>query len=405
MPPAKYSTIDAGGVNFQLSQTELKQIKTLVDEMKKLKTLYEAQMKVQDKMRKVQKEIVSGDKLETQYQRDRLKTLQNIYNRMKAINQESLETLKRENPHIPRTAPMGGASAGRYNYSPADAEAVANAKKQEANYGQKLISIYDRLKKSYAYQLFYFSAASVLVAGMLSNSKVWSHFMDIIGSALGFIMDMLLVSIIPWVVQLVNFLFMVGEAISKLPDWFKQVVVLIGLFVAGLMAIKVYTAISETLAAIKAIGAAAGVAKGAEGVGGLAEAMKGLPLLTTLTISVKVLGMEALGYLASFVSTKLPIMAAELGPIVGAYMATQTPSYQAEYKKNTGMDYNTPYSEWAPQQQEAANKKNYDPWSRGDTAASPIINVSIAGEAISQAFLTVSRYQQQVNNFFGGGTQ
>lgn len=386
MPPAKYSTIDAGGVNFQLSQTELKQIKTLVDEMKKLKTLYEAQMKVQEKMRKVQKEIATGEKVETEYQRDRLKTLQNIYNRMKAINQESLETLKRENPYIPRTAPMGGESKGRYNYTPEDADAVANAKRQEVNYGQKLIGIYDRLKKSYAYQLFYFSAASILVAGMLANSKVWSHFMDVIGSALGFIMDMLLVSIIPWVVQLVNFLFMVGEAISKLPDWLKQAIFLLGLFVAGLLAIKVYTAITETLAAIKAIGAAATVASGAEGVGGLATALKTISAMSALDIVIT----------ASLVGTAAYLLMSLVGHAGGL---EQRINAQGLIETRTGKYGQGPEEGWSPPQQ--GGIQFAQPTGQGGDT---IVNVSIGGKAIDPSLIEFTRTQQLQNNFYGGGT-
>lgn len=386
MPPAKYSTIDAGGVNFQLTQTELKQIKTLVDEMKKLKTLYEAQQKVLKKMGEVRKEIVTGEKKDTQYQRDRLKVLDNIYNRMRSINQQSLETLKKENPYIPRTGATG-TSQGRYNYRPEDAEDTANAKGREVQYGSKLIAIYDRLKKSYAYQLFYFSAASILVAGMLANSKVWSHFMDIIGSALGFIMDMLLVSIIPWVVQLVNFLFMVGEAISKLPDWLKQVIFLLGLFVAGLLAIKVYTAIAETLAAIKAIGTAAGVATGAEGVGGLATALKTLSAMSALDIVIT----------ASLVGTAAYLLMSLVGHAGGL---EQRINAQGLIETRTGKYGQGPEEGWGEGQQ--GGIQFAQPTGQGGDT---VVNVSIGGKAIDPAFIEFTRTQQMRNNVYGGGTQ
>lgn len=385
MPPAKYSNVDAGGVSFQVTQNELKQIKTLVVELQKMKTLYEAQMKIRDRIWTVQKETMSGQKLDSHYQRERLRTLENIYKRMRLINEESLETLKRENPFIARSP--AGESKGRYNYTPADAETTADAKRVEAQYGQKLIGIYAQLKKSYSWQLLYFAAASILIAGMLANSKVFGHFMDVIGSALGFIMDMILISVIPYVILLVKWLFDVGNMIAGWPDIAKVAMVSVGLLLGLFAGVKIVLWIGEVATAIKLIGTAATVASGAEGVGLLSAALAKLPTVATIVISIKIIGMEILGYLAAFATTTLPSLAGQFGPMVGAFMATQTPEYKAEAQKKfdelygeryPGVRYDTPAKEWPEGLIREMQRRNSAQWVQNTT-------IIIDGKAIDES--------------------
>ena len=85
--------------------------------------------------------------------------------------------------------------------------------------------------------MLYFVTLAGVVALMARNSQVLSHFFDIIGSALGFVLDMLLIGLIPEVVFLVTKLFELGGFLAGLPDLAKVAILGLGLAFLGLMSV------------------------------------------------------------------------------------------------------------------------------------------------------------------------
>jgi hypothetical protein len=121
------------------------------------------------------------------------------------------------------------------------------------NAKEKEVKTLDILKKKYAWQLLYFTAVATLFALMLGNSKVLGAFTDMIGAGLGFILDMLLVSLIPAVVVFVDWLFKIGKFFSDLPDGMKLAILAIGAIFSIIELEKFYNKVNDIITALKTI--------------------------------------------------------------------------------------------------------------------------------------------------------
>ena len=262
--PAKYTGLNVGGVEIQLTATELKVLGKYVEELKKVKTLKEGIRKL-DKIRKqVIKDDEEAGKAETKAAEKRAETLRDIVKTMKYIQ----------------------------TFRSALQASIPNIEEKQVKEQEKEVTMLDLIKKKYAFQLLYFGALAMLIHETLSNSKILNVFFDIIGSALGFILDMLLVSLIPAIVWFVTWLFDIGQWFSTFPDWAKIATLALLTFFSTIGALLFYGVLKTIVAEIVKIGAESVIAKAA--VKGIGDAVAGLGSGAVFTLSVKVIGLELL---------------------------------------------------------------------------------------------------------------
>jgi hypothetical protein len=282
-----------GGTEVLLSASELKALGKLTDVLKQQKSLFDAQLEIRKKLYTIEVKQAFSGKAETKNYQDRLKLIGKIDEKMTQMGKDYADSIMRG--IIPRTSgPKYNVGAGDREYNKATAmsgdaqwEAATGSKRVENQ--RKEVGLLDVLKKKYAWQLLYFTALAGLFTGMVANSKILQHFQDVIGAGLGFILDMLLVALIPAVIVLVGWLFKIGEFFSGLPDVAKLAILAVGVLFAMFTGAQATMWLAEVASGITGIGTAASTAAGAGGVGALSVALSALAGLAAGGIVVKIL--------------------------------------------------------------------------------------------------------------------
>lgn len=216
-------------------------------------------------------------------------------------------------------------------YYTALAEAVKDQKEYEKSIAAENKKSDERKKKS-AWQLFYFATAAVVLGMMVNNSKVASHFFDILGASLGFVLDMMLLNAIPWILEVVNALFGLGEWIAGLPEPIKDVIA----FLTLLIGVGILIGIGKLMLGFLGIGAAAegaaGTAAAGTGIAGLIAKLTALtsaPWILTLTgVGAGILGGLSIGFIQDLLRGGMKSMYMAMGmpePLAALQAGLTTP--------------------------------------------------------------------------------
>jgi hypothetical protein len=126
----------------------------------------------------------------------------------------------------------------------------------------------DIFKKRYSWMLIAFTAIKDLFGVIGRDSKIANTIFDLIGQAVGFIVDMLLIDFLPIFITFVEWLFGVGEWVSRLPTWVKGVIIIVGalaIALAAIFAVAITTGIATLGLSILGIGTAGTTAAGGLG--------------------------------------------------------------------------------------------------------------------------------------------
>lgn len=235
MAPPKISSADVGGVEVQLTAGQLKAAQPIIRALKEIKLIKDQIVHLDKEQLAINKKFEGHEDDMSEYYKNKQDALTKIYDIYKII-EVKLEQQEKYNKE----------------------------KAQE----NKLL---DENKKKSMWQLLYWSVIGATLAGLISNSKVLGHFLDVLGSALGFVLDMALLPILPAFIKLVELIFEFGKWIAGLPDPIRNLIAVLTLLGIGSV---VLIGIEALGAAIFGVGTAAETAGGAAGVGGLLSKLK-----------------------------------------------------------------------------------------------------------------------------------
>jgi hypothetical protein len=380
----KNTNMDMGGIQFQLTASEIKALGKMIDEVKKLNNVYKQNLEIRKKITELEVKTAFANKEDTKHYKTKKEAMNKISDYLWEARKDWFDRLKTE--AIPRTSgpkferkSSTQAQWARATGGTADQQWEWATGAQRVKNDEKELTLMGRLKKSYAWQLLYFMTVALLFKGLLANSKVWAHFLDVIGGALGFITDMILVSVIPQVVWLVNKLFEIGGWFAGLPTPVKQAIVLIGLFIGAFLFAEVLLTLGEVVTAIKAIGTASTIANAeVAGAGGLLAGLKAVGALGTIAILFKY------GVIGAAIAAGVGFLAPSATGLEQRYRNGMLETRIGRYGQG-------PEEGWAPGQIPEIAQEEYN---RGIGVGNTTVNVFIAGKAVDKAFIDFNTQQQ-----------
>ena len=266
MPPPKYDDMQIAGMQVQLNATDRKLLtEGIIKALKEQKSLLGAIAVLSKQESKLQKEQVYGGKEITKNYLARLAALKKIKDMMVDAQVHNIPS----NAHGHAGAWSGMMAGAASSEEELERKKIADLKEEGA--------AQDELRKKTSWQLVYWGLAGSAWKEMTDNSKVLAHYTDVIGSAFGFILDMILLQLMPIVIPFVNFLFSVGEWFTTLPTYIKDAIAAVTLLGIALVTLAGWVGADAVIDAVAGIGAAAVTASGSAGVGALSAAF--LPFL------------------------------------------------------------------------------------------------------------------------------
>jgi hypothetical protein len=222
MPPPRYQSVDVGfGADIILSQREAAAVKNVTDALKVMKKEYEA-------VRKLKKEIKDINDLEIQQAGRLSRADHDRKNALLAIKDLYIN--------------LGIAQKGKKK---ADIEEINSL---------------DIFKKRYSWMLIAFTAIKDIFGVLGRDSKIANTIFDLVGQAVGFIVDMLLIDFLPLMITFVEWLFRLGEWVSGLPTWVKGVILIVialGAALAAIFAASISIGLASVALSVLGIGTAA----------------------------------------------------------------------------------------------------------------------------------------------------
>jgi hypothetical protein len=245
------------GEEYVLNAQQKKELDRIAPLMKQYLGLKQSELSIKKKIRELEVKSDESGKKQTIHQKSTIDALKSMDAIVTTIGRRVLQELTQDVP--------------------------ASKRVKE---GKKEITVLDVLKKKYAWQMLYFTAMGAIFAGMVANSKLLKSFQDIIGAGLGFILDMLLVQLIPAVIWFVNLLFGIGKAISDLDPISKAVLLGLVILFAIFTGAQVIAWLANVAGGVAAIGTAGAEAAGASKLGALSAMIENLTGMKVITIMV-----------------------------------------------------------------------------------------------------------------------
>jgi len=292
MAPAKMQDVNlAEGLQFQLTTTQLKSVETLIKSLKELKSLKEQLLVLEketysylDKEEKSGKDLGKDAKARKQTIQDIAKIVLD-YSRQPAVKGAATARLFNKAMMDSADTQWQRATGGKPVEKGID---WLGGKKPTFEVEERIRELeregeaQDHLRKKSAWQMVYAATLGSAWKMMTDNSKVLAHYTQVIGAAFGFILDMVLINLMPLIVPFVEKLFAIGEWFDKLDPKIKTVIATItglALVFGGIVSLLWLKSITD---AIVGIGTAAVTAGGATGVGALSKALGALvsPIIT-----------------------------------------------------------------------------------------------------------------------------
>jgi outer membrane biosynthesis protein TonB len=175
----------------------------------------------------------------------------------------------------------------------------------------------------YKFSLGLIAGALIAIAGITKYSTVFGSMIDLIGSSLGYLADLILLQLLPYVMFLVDWIIELADWFDKLPDPVKTVIaflVLLGLTLTGLFAlskakwvqniIQALTTLATKVAGLIPVFTQAGVLTGAGWIAGI---LSGLLIGLAVVYALIQTGiMNAIGNIGQKVKEQFPIIAAAM---------------------------------------------------------------------------------------------
>lgn len=280
---------------FALSATERRALsKEIIANLKKENDLHTARNAIEDKYYDLRAKEASlslrTGKEESENYKKRLNIIRTIVSNLDVIGKQQSDQLKASilprGGTVPTMAdlPMEwvGASPGKKPMFEID-EMIADTNKELDKQGNEQ----DSLRKKSIWQVVYWTTLGAAILAATQGSKVLGHYIDVITSALGFVLDMILLPMLPHVIQFVKFLFDVGTAFNNLPGPIKYVASLLTTFFLLFSGASIVLWLLGIEGGVAGIGTAAATAAGVGGVGALKAALGAL-VAPVLTIAVGV---------------------------------------------------------------------------------------------------------------------